>query len=381
MDQFNLSVTVTPTIFTSPNDVIGPGGDQAIIELIPVIKKGLDGGWAGIISTTIILLFGTFGNVMTVIILRRLRSGWSAMNVYLNALALSDTAMLYCVALPAWARKVMDYDVYASHVVICKLAVRGMNLASISSAWLLVALTAQRAASVVWPHRVNVICTRHKSIVIIIIIAVACGVFQSNMLYGFGLVKTENGTTERCTFSSTAYQEFYARVWIKVNMILYSLLPCVCLIVSNVILGWKLAVAMKQAREKLSTRSEDRKDSRQKKASSVTVTIITVSVAFMIITVPFMIYSSVFYVIASCEIHYFLYDFLFIIGLSNFAWNFYLYCLTGSRFREEFKKITFSCCGPVMSTAESAYLTAGNQVPETGNRVEKECDLGNNDDF
>ena len=31
------------------------------------------------------------------------------------------------------------------------------------SAWLLVALTAQRAASVVWPHRVNVICTRHKS--------------------------------------------------------------------------------------------------------------------------------------------------------------------------------------------------------------------------
>ena len=377
-----MSVTVTPTIFTSPNDVIGPGGDQEIIELIPVIKKGLDGGWAGIISTTIILLFGTFGNVMTVIILRRLRSGWSAMNVYLNALALSDTAMLYCVALPTWARKVLDYDVYASHVVICKLAVWGMNLASISSAWLLVALTAQRAASVVWPHRVNVICTRQKSIVIIIIIiAVACGVLQSHMFYGFGLVKTENGTTERCTFSSTAYQEFYARVWIKVNMILYSLLPCLCLVVSNVILGWKLAVAMKQAREKLSTRSEDGKDSRQKKASSVTVTIITVSVAFTIITVPFMIYSSVLYVIASCEIHYFLYDFLFIIGLFNFAWNFYLYCLTGSRFREEFKKITFSCCGPVMSTAESAYLTAGNQVPETGNRVEKECDLGNNDDF
>ena len=381
MDQFNLSVTVTPTIFTSPNDVIGPGGDQEILEHIPIIGKSLDGGWIGKISTTVILLFGTFGNVMTVIILRRLRSGWSAMNIYLNALALSDTAMLYCVALPAWARKVMDYDVYASHVIACKLAVWGMNFASISSAWLLVALTAQRAASVVWPHHVSFICTRHKSIVIIIIIAFVCGVLQSHMLYGFGLVKTENGTTERCTFSSTAYQEFYVDVWIKVNTILYSLLPCVCLIVSNVILGWKLAVAMKQAREKLSIRSEDRKDSRQKKASSVTVTIITVSVAFVIITVPFMIYCSMFYIIASSEIHFFLYDFLFIIGLFNFAWNFYLYCLTGSRFRDEFKKIMFSCCGPVMSAAESSYLTAGNQVPETGNRVEKECDLGNNDDF
>ena len=69
-----------------------------------------------------VLLFGTFGNVMTVTILRRLRSGWSAMNVYLTALALSDTAMLYSGALPTWSRKVLDYDVYASHVVVCKLA-------------------------------------------------------------------------------------------------------------------------------------------------------------------------------------------------------------------------------------------------------------------
>ena len=45
-----------------------------------------------------VLLFGTFGNVMTVIILRRLRSGWSAMNVYLTALALSDTGVLYNAA-------------------------------------------------------------------------------------------------------------------------------------------------------------------------------------------------------------------------------------------------------------------------------------------
>ena len=58
-----------------------------------------------------VLLFGTFGNVMTVIILRRLRSGWSAMNVYLIVLALSDTAMLYYGALPTWSRKVLDYDV------------------------------------------------------------------------------------------------------------------------------------------------------------------------------------------------------------------------------------------------------------------------------
>ena len=33
-------------------------------------------------------------------------TGWSAMNVYLTALALSDTAMLYTGTFPVWARKV-----------------------------------------------------------------------------------------------------------------------------------------------------------------------------------------------------------------------------------------------------------------------------------
>ena len=37
----------------------------------------MDGGWFATVSTSIILLFGTFGNVMTIVILRRLRSGTS----------------------------------------------------------------------------------------------------------------------------------------------------------------------------------------------------------------------------------------------------------------------------------------------------------------
>ena len=89
-----------------------------------------------------------------------------------------------------------------------------------------------------------------------------------------------------------------------------------------------------------------------------------------------------FYASTPSEIHLFLYDVLFVIGLFNFAWNFYLYCLTGSKFREEFKKIMFGCCGPVMSEVGSSYVTEGNnQLSAIGNRVEKERDLGSNDDF
>ena len=205
---FHSSLGVTNTTTESPIKEAGLDNDQTILEAIPVSISSLDGGWFGKIGLTLILLFGTFGNVMTVIILRRLRSGWSAMNVYLTALALSDTAMLYSGTLLMWSRKVLDYDIFASHVVVCKLGIWVMNTAAALSAWLLVSLTAQRAASVVWPHRVNVICTRHKSVVTIIVLS--CVVCLALTRYG-------DGTAERCTFRSLAYRDLFVSVWVKVN--------------------------------------------------------------------------------------------------------------------------------------------------------------------
>ena len=370
--------TNSTTLLSRATDV---EGDQTILEAVPVITHGLDGGWFGKISTTLILLLGTFGNVMTVIILRRLRSGWSAMNVYLTALALSDTAMLYSGALPMWTRKVLGYDAYASHVLVCKLGMYVMTTTATLSAWLLVSLTAQRAASVVWPHRVNVICTRHKSIITIVIITTVCSLLQSHTVYGFDLVRFGNGTTERCTFGSADYQEFWLRFWVDVGLFLYSVLPCVCLIVSNVVLGWKLTVAMKEAKEKFSTGRQDQTNSRRKKASSVTLTIIIVSVAFVLITVPLTVYNTFFHGFASSAIDYFLYDFLFVFGMSNFAWNFYLYCLTGSKFRREFRKVILGCCVPVTLEAGFAPVTETSQVSQGGTSGQEKRDAESNNDF
>ena len=377
---FHSSLGVTNTTTESPIKQAGLDNDQAVLEAIPVSSSSLDGGWFGKISLSLILLFGTFGNVMTVIILRRLRSGWSAMNVYLTALALSDTAMLYSVALPMWCRKVLDYDVHAIHVVICKLFIWVMNTVAALSAWLLVALTAQRAASVVWPHRVNVICTRHKSVVTIAVITTMCSLLYSHTLYGFDLVESGNGTRWMCSFGSTDYQTFFVNIWVIADLFIYSVLPCVFLIASNVVLGWKVTIAMKDARAKFSAGSECQKDSRQKKASSVTVTIIIVSVAFVVVTIPLQTVNTVFYGYDS-DLGYYLYDVFFVFALTNFGWNFYLYCLTGSKFREEFK-ILFRCRVPVASSAELVCFTDESRLEsEVAIRASKKIVTETNDDF
>ena len=119
--------------------------------------------------------------------------------------------------------------------------------------------------------------------------------------------------TERCQFGSTAYQECYAIPLVKVDMFQHSVLPCLCIIARNVVLGRKLIVTMNEAKDKFATRKKQNKTttktSSQKKVLSVTVTIVIVSVAFLVITVPFMINSTFFFGYRSSEIHVFLHDF------------------------------------------------------------------------
>ena len=68
--SFQSSLGDTNTTTESAIKEAGLDNDQTVLEAIPVSSSSLDGGWFGKIGISFILLFGTFGNVMTVIILR-----------------------------------------------------------------------------------------------------------------------------------------------------------------------------------------------------------------------------------------------------------------------------------------------------------------------
>ena len=51
--------------------------------------------WAWTVVSPLLLVLGSFGNVMSVIIVRRVQSGLSTVRVYFTALAVSDMLALY----------------------------------------------------------------------------------------------------------------------------------------------------------------------------------------------------------------------------------------------------------------------------------------------
>ena len=358
-----------------------------------------------------IFVFGTFGNVMTIVICRR-REVASSMSVFFVTLAGSDLLSLNIHAIGQWIYYVFDVEVISLHSVVCKLTIWAGYVTGVLSAWILVAMTAQRTVCVLWPHRANILCSARNSKVIALSMTLFLAVLHCHLLYGLDVMifsynsHTINSTAVKVchvnfrtnstdvtvgqdtlsakdtdvalggsantihdttvTFNGRSYTAavcvltreyvgFYFSVWSWFDLLIVSVLPWLCLVVSNCVLLWTLNVSIRQAQHSLGSAHTHGFSGRKKQASSMTVTLFAVSSAFIVLNLPMScIQLTGFYhhmagsldyyyqseVIAYChEIALALYE-------TNNAVNFYLYCLTGSKFRRELKK-TFSCdAGP-----------------------------------
>ena len=266
-----------------------------------------------------------------------------------------------------------DYEIYG-HPVLCKIGMWVLGTAWNNSTYLLVALTLQRALSVVWPHRVHVMCTPATSRAVIGGIAVTSLLLLAHVPYGYDVVyEAGDRSRGRCGHGSYSYTVFNAQVWAFVEIVTFALLPFLCLVVSNAVLAWTLLGSVNTARLSLTTAPSLAVTERRKKASSTSVTVMVMSLVFVVLNLPLFVHLLVHstHNVDAAQQHedgaevqytgldYFLQSFVVILLCCNFAVNFYLYCLTGTRFRAEFSKLF---CGPCSSEPRSQLRDSGSDV-------------------
>ena len=375
-----------------------------------------------------ILLLGIFGNVMIVVICRSTEV-MSSMSLYFVTLACSDLLSLIVNVVNHWVYYAFDTDLLSLHSLVCKLVIWLSYVTGVLSAWILVAMTVQRAVCVLWPHRANILCSTRNSKVIALSITLFIAVLHCHLLYGLDVVAFHDGTHTTddtavsfstggthfttnttatvndgtyttsntattfdksvYTITSTAgtsnggtytsavcvlvrdYVEFYFSLWSWVDLLIFSALPWLCLVVSNSVLLWTLNVSIRQAQHSLGSAHTDGFSGRKKQASSMTVTLFAVSTAFIILNLPMsIVYVLSFFHYMTGSVDYFYQseviaycnEIALALWETNSAVNFYLYCLTGRKFRTELKK-TFSFASSeketraatLSSTADSCY--------------------------
>ncbi|XP_076445915.1 growth hormone secretagogue receptor type 1-like [Babylonia areolata] len=293
---------------------------------------------------------GLFGNLMIVlIVLHCFKGNRSVMDSYLLALAVADSCVIVFSIVPHWLVSLPGgFPLLAAHDAVCKLFMYVTNAALYCSGWLLVALTSQRTLAVVWPHRVGVLCTAGTTRYVIAAIVVFFSLINLHYLYGVGVVRYRSGPM--CDVVRWDYTVFSSEVWSKVELILYSSCPFLCLLVNNSVLVFTLRRSsdVTAAGGRLATQRHVQQPTaatggRHKAVSSVTVTAMVVSLSYIVLALPVTLFNNLDRfipalgggleaVIISGALQVVFNTMLHL----NFCVNFYLYCLTGRRFRTAF---------------------------------------------
>lgn len=294
--------------------------------------------WTVKISCPFLFVFGATGSVMTTVLCHRVKLQ-PGMSVYFVALAMADMAVLiFDLLLLSWLSlfitlgdKWMVIDILAS-------------ISNAVSSWFLVALTAQRTLSVVLPHRIQVLCTHRKSgFVVLAVICIIVPIYCLELFRDRGFSQATNASSTNCLLLPSSIQNFYKMRKIT-EIVISSLIPSALLFVLNCILVNRVMKSVRKAHTHLTAGQSDQANVRKKKASSLTVMLITVSITFLLLTFP----DNVFHLIAMSEgipyqVKSIIYNVLHLLHIGNSVVHFYLYCLTGNKFREELEKI-FSFC-------------------------------------
>lgn len=330
--------------------------DEPTLESLPAYRASVE---LKRIYLPVVMVAGTFGNVLVVVIQRRIPSNEkSSMSVYFTALAVSDTTALWT----GWFWMLEAFGVTLSveyHVqknyrgvamdILCRIRVWISYAFGQISAWILVSMTLHRAVGIVWPHRTRGVLTKRNAGKIVAFIFLFCTLSNAHVLYGHSLVLTDNDQKAFCFFSfvSERYDKFFNRFWVWEDIVVAVVFPFACLLVTNTVLVRKVGQSLKDARENLSEGRSDQFASRDKKLSSMTLTLIVMSAAFLLLVSPGTVYMILENALASDAVHDVRLRAARELAVSagvdlwytNLAINFYLYCLTGARYRAEFFRL------------------------------------------
>ena len=272
----------------------------------------------------VIIMVGTVGNVLSFVVLTRRPMVSSPVSCYLSVLAVADTLVLYVSALQVVIRVWTGIKLLHLSVVTCKIMKYLWYSCSYFSAWTVVAMTTDRFLAVWFPFKASKLCSLRRARLTVVGLASLILVGNLYHFWTTDLFMKFGGMT--CSTQDLTMSILVP--WL--NLIIYSIIPFTFVLIFNVL----IAVALFQTRP--STRSTT-------DVHKLSCMLLAVSFAWLVLSTPYTVIDIVRHVdicgrsCASTRIVIICYMFAYL----NHSINFFLYCLTGRKFRNQLIKM---CC-------------------------------------
>ena len=294
----------------------------------------------------ILVPVGLIGNTLSFLVMIRPNNRKMSTCIYMAAISINDNLMM-CSALHNWLATVAK--IYEMYPIECKLAsFFGLHVVQ-NSTFQVIAMTLDKYVAIKWPHKAATYSTPKKAKMTVIIIHICVVIFNLPHLYmsqltdGICLGYSNGGTI--------------TKVYSWFTFVINAIIPLTSLIYMNGVIIQKVRSSRKQFGFGEDTQNHDpsnvatakRQKTMKNTENQLTIMLLLVTTLFLILMIPTYIrflYTT--FVIRDSLPKYvsvvFFYHLSHKLYHTNNGINFFLYCISGQKFRNDLKEI-LSCNG------------------------------------
>ncbi|XP_060588418.1 C-C chemokine receptor type 1-like [Ruditapes philippinarum] len=289
----------------------------------------------------ILFCFGIIGNILTVIVIKRLGFRKQPTLTFLLCLAISDIFVL-CIGLPRyWILYVFQFDLRTASNANCKLYYFFIYMTMQLSSWILVGVTVERLIKVYFPMKYRRLFS-YKTIIIALFVTLFILILVNGHFF---FTNGINDYTEgECGSLNPDIQYFDDNVFTFIDFSILSAVPFFIMCVCNILL---IKVLKKTQTRRVSMMHRSVYQRTTRFSVKMTKMLVACTLYFLIATTPISIYFILdTYLLPVYEEEHncvaisrmdLAWSITYILQYSNSSINFYLYTATNERFYKELK--------------------------------------------
>ena len=250
-----------------------------------------------------------------------------------------------------WINNRFSVDMRALTTAGCKAHFFATYLFGCMCGWSLALLTLERTVSVLYPLRARQICSRKNMTIAFIIVTILLFLANSHLLYFcrlYDLQYYNDDFDQMVNYTQCKVEDKHFDLVMDIlywqDMILSSAAPSSLIFIGNALIIYRLIIAQIKRRKNMNVDS-----SKQVGVGSITLMLIVISLMFLITTLPITIFFAqrkVWFDYGSLDglvKVQFTYSVVTMLNYGNSMINFWLYFLSGRKFRHTFVAIFCPC--------------------------------------
>ena len=347
--------------------------EEEVLELVYsryLLKHGNHLFWY---MSPVLIVCGNVGNFLSIVILCSAQFRKSPSTMMMIVLALMDTGNLNTGLLHLWLD--FKYNIYIRTLTTtagCKIHMFAVYFFGCMCGWSIVLMTFERVVSVLIPLRAREICSRRRmGIAMLAVTAFLFVNFLHLLVYTemYSTVRYDEFTGEPIYYKSCRIKDGHYDRINKVlhwqDLLLSSAIPSGLIFIGNALIIYRLTKAQIKRRKTMNLDNQ-----KQKGTSSITVMLVVVSVTFLITTLPVTIYLQRWdkwydlYTLEGAVKAHFTYAVVHMMYYGNNTINFWLYFLSGRKFRQAFLSM-FCPCRKQAKKTKTSEATASSTLSKS----------------